>query len=333
MSKIDFVLTWVDENDSAWQAKRHSYIKHASNNGIDNGDARFRDWGTLKYWFRGVEQFAPWVHKIYFVTDHQIPTWLNTKHPKLKLINHEDYIDNKYLPTFNSHTIENNMHKIPGLSENFVYFNDDMFIIKKVSPKDFFRKNLPRDIGVMAPIQQPNTKNIGGILINNLGIINENFDKNTQIKKSPLRWFNIKYGSKNIRSLCSLPWHSIVGFYEPHVAISFQKSTFRKVWQRYPQELEEVNNHRFRDNRNDISQWLFRDWQIASNQFVPRKANFSEYFDLSRELEKATTAIRKQKYHIICPNDSHSIKNFEAKRKRLQAAFEQILPHKSRFER
>jgi len=72
-----------------------------------------------------VEQFAPWVRKIHFVTCGQKPEWLNADHPKLSLVNHSDYIPQQFLPTFNSSLIEIYLHRIPDLTEHFVYFNDD----------------------------------------------------------------------------------------------------------------------------------------------------------------------------------------------------------------
>ncbi|MCD7918038.1 MAG: Stealth CR1 domain-containing protein, partial [Clostridiales bacterium] len=87
---IDFVVTWVDGSDPEWQRQQQRY----RSNPIDNGDApnRSRDWGLLRYWFRGVETFAPWVHRVYFVTCGQRPDWLNVNHPKLTLVDHQDYI-------------------------------------------------------------------------------------------------------------------------------------------------------------------------------------------------------------------------------------------------
>ena len=70
------------------------------------------------------------VRRIHFVTWGHLPSWLNKEHPKLNIVNHKDFIPEKYLPTFNSHALWN-MHRIPGLAENFVYFNDDMFLIKR----------------------------------------------------------------------------------------------------------------------------------------------------------------------------------------------------------
>lgn len=131
---IDFVLIWVDGNDPKWQT---IFMKYKENDG-DKRPLRFRDMGTLRYWFRGVEKFAPWVNKVYFVTCGQRPNWLNTANPKLVCVRHDEFIPEKYLPTFSSHTIEFNLHRIPGLSEQFVYFNDDMFLIRETYRKDFF---------------------------------------------------------------------------------------------------------------------------------------------------------------------------------------------------
>ena len=112
MNKIDFVLAWVDGADKEWLAERRKYNPAK---GADNSAARYRDWENLQYWFRGVEKFAPWVNRIYFVTCGHIPPWLNTSHPKLKLIRHSDYMKPEYLPTFNINSIELNFHRIPEL--------------------------------------------------------------------------------------------------------------------------------------------------------------------------------------------------------------------------
>lgn len=135
--KIDFVVTWVDDSDSNWQSKRnqHSNVKSKSN----VAKTTFREWGAFRYWFQGVEKNAPWVNKIYLVTDHQSPKWLNKNNNKIALVNHDDYIHKDTLPTFNTNAITARMHKIPGLSNKFVYFNDDMYILNPVKPTDFLK--------------------------------------------------------------------------------------------------------------------------------------------------------------------------------------------------
>jgi hypothetical protein len=103
---IDFVITWVDMDDPKWQAEfaKYSGKKENTKNGVS--EARFRDYGFLKYWFRGVEKFAPWVRKIHFVTSGQKPDWLDANNPKINLVNHKDYIPAQFLPTYNSVVIE-----------------------------------------------------------------------------------------------------------------------------------------------------------------------------------------------------------------------------------
>ena len=142
--KIDFVITWVDGTDPKWLAEKLRTLQEVDSleaQKTDSSDLRFRnDFDFLKFWFRGVEKFAPWVNQIFFVTYGHTPDWLNLVHPKLKIIRHEDFIPHEFLPTFNSHTIENHLHLIPGLSEYFVYFNDDFYLLKTTRPTDFFIK-------------------------------------------------------------------------------------------------------------------------------------------------------------------------------------------------
>ena len=137
MDKIDFVMIWVDGADPAWRAEKNKY--DSSDERGDNTEIRYRSWDNLQYWFRGIEKFAPWVNRIHFVTWGHLPAWINKNNPKLNIVNHKDYIPEKYLPTFNANTIELNLHRIKGLSEQFVYFNDDMFVTAPVKPEDFFR--------------------------------------------------------------------------------------------------------------------------------------------------------------------------------------------------
>ena len=137
---IDFVQTWVDGSDPAWQQRRR-----AIDGAGDDSVARYRDWNLLHYWFRCVEKFAPWVRHVYLITDQQCPAWLNREHPKLRLLDHRDYIPAEYLPTCNSNVLELNLHRIPDLAEQFVLFNDDFFLLRPAKPEDFFQNGLPVD--------------------------------------------------------------------------------------------------------------------------------------------------------------------------------------------
>ena len=85
---IDFVILWVDGNDPVWQKKRDSF-RHSSG---DDSAVRYRDWENLKFWFRSVEKYAPWVRMFHFISDGQIPDWLDTGHPRIDIVDHRDFI-------------------------------------------------------------------------------------------------------------------------------------------------------------------------------------------------------------------------------------------------
>ena len=148
---IDFVVLWVDGSDPVWQAEKAKYQGKTLDD--SNAPNRFRDWGLMPYWFRAVEKFAPWVRKIHFVTCGHVPAFLNLAHPKLHHVKHEGFLPPEVLPTFSSHAIEMNLHRIPGLAEHFVYFNDDMFLIRSVPETAFFRDGLPCTYGGEYPIE------------------------------------------------------------------------------------------------------------------------------------------------------------------------------------
>lgn len=146
---IDFAITWVDGADPEWRSER---AKCSPASDEDGSERRYRDWDLLRYWFRGVEKFAPWVRKIHFITWGHLPEWLNTENPKLHIVKHEDYIPNEFLPTFNSCTIELYLDRIEGLAEHFVYFNDDVFLTAQAKPEMFFSDGKPCDMLALQPI-------------------------------------------------------------------------------------------------------------------------------------------------------------------------------------
>ncbi len=329
---IDFVIPWVDGNDEDWlRDKRHydnqqlsAYAKHWS-----NSEERYRDWNLLKYWFRGCEKYAPWVHKIYFITWGHIPDWLNIKHPKLCIVKHEDYIPSQYLPTFSSHCIELNVHRISGLSENFVFFNDDTFLTAPVQETDFFMKDKPRDCAVLLPIQL--TQNGIRAEINDLYVINHMFEKRKIIRKNPRLWLSGSYGRLLLRTLLLLPFRYFPGFYISHLPCAYKKQTLVDVWNAVPEVLDETCRHRFRST-TDVNQWLFEYWQFASGNFLPRTAKIGHFYEGANVLDEMCSDIAKQKYKMVCCNDSPEINNFEDAKNRVVCAFEKILSQTSEFE-
>lgn len=139
---IDAVYTWVDSDDPFWRRQMRESLAEIgqSDEAIDADLRRFRNHDELRYSLRSLEKFAPWVRRIYLVTAGQTPSWLNTAAPRLHVVHHEAiFPDQECLPTFNSHAIELNLHRIPGLSRRFLYFNDDLFLGRSCAEADFFR--------------------------------------------------------------------------------------------------------------------------------------------------------------------------------------------------
>lgn len=334
LDKIDFVITWVDGNDEKWKKEKEKYVSRTDN---DSRDIRYRDWGLLKYWFRGVEKYADWVNKIYFITWGSIPEWLNTSNPKLEIINHKEYIPSKYLPTFSSHTIELNFHRINQLSEKFVYFNDDVFLLDYVKPEDFFKKNRPVDncsLNVHCPKK---SMIIQKICINDTSIINEHFDMKESIKNNFFKWFNFKNGKELLRTIVLYRCPRFPGFYQPHISQAYLKSTFKEVWDKEKTVLERTCNNKFRAEE-DVNQWLFREWQIASGNFEVRNHNFGKTYYIDRDgliiIKDIERSIKKQKYKVISINDGEmDINDLEKTILRLGNAFKSILNQKSSFEK
>ena len=134
---IDFVYTWVENNETF----QNEILKYKPND-HHIPTAQYTDTEELKYSIRSIFKYAPWFHHIYIVVkDGQCPSWLNTNDPHITLVQHSDIIPANYLPTFNSIVIESYLHHIPQLSEKYIYFNDDIFLWKPVTPNDFFTQD------------------------------------------------------------------------------------------------------------------------------------------------------------------------------------------------
>ena len=333
MERIDFVITWVDGGDEAWRRERAGYLPKKGLE--DDNEERYRDWGLLKYWFRGVEKFAPWVEKVHFITWGHLPRWLDRNHPKLHIVNHKDYIPEKYLPVFNSNVLEIYMHKIEGLPEHFVYFNDDIFLIRPVAPEYFFVKGRPCDMLAFQPVvANPANPVMSHLYLNNILVLAKYFDKRENVRRHPGDYF--KPGSPPLHffyNMLEMAFPLFTGLYTVHGPSPFLKETFEEVWEKEGQALEAMSVNRFR-SENDLTQYLFREWQKLSGKFQAKNIHRGfRYYNLSEQNAGLESDIRRQKAGIICVNDGHIQGDLEHVREGLAGAFEQILPDACSFER
>lgn len=328
---IDFVLMWVDDQDPAWQESKQFYQGEKATDREVNADNRYRDWGLFRYMFRAFDYFTPWVNHVYLVTCGHYPKWLNLQHPKLMLVRHDEFIPEEYLPTFSSHAIELNLHRIKGLSDRFVYFNDDMFPIRPMNEEAFFKNGLPRDIFVQSLLTPvPEDIVISAIQFNNLNLITKHFSKKEFLKRCPQKYLSLQYGRYFWRNLCFLPIMKLTGFRSLHSAASFYKNTFETLWETEYDTLHETCLRKFR-NRQDISQYALAQHQIMSGDFCPINPNKRPYFVIGRDRERYAKTIVKQTADIVCLNDVEDV-DFETEKAHLIALFEQILPNRSSYE-
>lgn len=327
MDTIDFVMLWVDGNDPDWQ-KEFRNAKHEANE--DSSHIRSRDWGNLQYWFRGIEKFAPWVRKVHFITWGHLPEWLDVSHPKLNIVNHKDYIPSEYLPTFNSIAIDLNVARIKGLAEQFVLFNDDMFLCQESKTEDFFKDGLPRD---MARLCIPQYSSIGHIIYNDMELIEARYNKNEVIKDNFCKWFSPKYGAVNLlKSLMLMPWQSFSGILDHHMPQAYLKMQYERAWEIWGEQMDKTCRHQFR-NLSNVSDWLIRYDSLCRGEFIPRSFKDCSLMTIEESsVDDICSSIKSQDYRMICVNDSVNVEDFETLSKSLCDAFATILPEKSSYE-
>jgi len=327
---IDFVLTWVDGNDPRWRKVKDQYISQSTEE--SNKEVRFRDWDNLQFWFRGVEKYTPWLNKIHFVTWGHLPSWLNTHHPKINIVNHRDYIPEQYLPTFNSHTIELNLHRIKGIAEQFVYFNDDTFVNQPMQPSDFFYNGLPCDTFALDCIFF-GKDSAGSYNGNDMTVINSHIDKKQALKQNLRKWFQLRYGYRLLyRTTALAPWHWFPGFYYQHLPNSFLKTTFDELWGIETDVLDATCQCKFRSPLN-VNQWLMKYWQLATGKFSPRSPRIGRCYHVKdTNFEQLLQSITTGEERLLCINDTAETTNFEDKKQRVIDAFKTKLPYKSTYE-
>lgn len=335
--KIDFVVSWLDSEDPKWQ---EDFLNHKEKEHNGSTEAcRFRDWGCFHFWFRAVEKYAPWVNKVFLVANGKFPEWIKTNHPKLVLVKHSDYIDKSKLPTFNSHTIELYMHRIKGLSEHFVYFNDDMYINNPIAPEYYFKNGLPCDYNEETFFNVPiyskkNQFGIYSIILADLGIINAHFKRNLTARQSWRKWLGPHLGlTRSLVSLALSNFELFVGFCWRHNEIAYLKSVLEEVWENYPIMLEQSCS-RFRKEMT-LNQYVFRYWQLASNQFHPIKSNTFQCLTISKNYKSSIENVfQDPKIKSLCLNDTPwcSEDEFTELKEWLHSIMLKKYPEKSSFE-
>lgn len=321
---IDFVITWVDGNDPAWQQEKAKY----SATGADVRTIRYRDWDQLQYWFRAVEKYAPWVNKIHFVTWGHVPAWLDVNNPKLSIVKHTDFIPEEYLPVFNSTAIEVHLHRIPGLSQQFVYFCDDFFLTQPCEPTDFFKNGKPVDMAELTPILPHGGEMYYYHQYNDYSIYRP-YVTTKLLVKNFFKFINLRYGGIALKNIANIAAHNI-HFESRHVCIPLLKSTLEELWQLHGTLLEKTARSRFREMTNN-SLDAVRGYQFVTGDFYPRRIK-STILQTNNVVPTKQT-IESGTYKFICLSDVSDAESFEHDRDAINASFDKVFPERCSFER
>lgn len=293
---MDIVITYVDGNDPVW---KQDYEKYTN---VHVMQKRFRDWGTLKYLLRGVEVNMPFIRNVYLVVSYptQVPEWADTTN--LKIVLHKDIIPEEFLPTFNSNPIEMHLHRIPGLDEEYLYFNDDMYPVDKCAPEDFFRDGK----AVIGYSRHMFAFNMYKKICRNSDILAR------KIAGAKPSFF----------------------FMRPqHICSPMYRSMCEEAYSKAEEDVRKTSACRIRTEEN-LTQYLFLNYQYLKGRLIPEKISNKHISVAMTSVSGLWTAIMEPHSKMLCINDVHlSEERYLELRTIILEAFERKFPVKSRFEK
>jgi hypothetical protein len=311
---IDAVYTWVDGGDPAWQARKaaalgdNDWVGRVSEQTANN--SRFVSRDELRYSLRALHCFAPWVRRIFLVTDDQVPAWLDTEHPQITVVSHREIFgDTGRLPTFNSQAIESRLHRIPGLSEHFLYLNDDVFLGRPVTPDLFFTS----------------------------GGLTRFFPSGALVDSAPRSDSDAPVNSagKNNRKLIQQAFGRVLTRKMMHTPHPSRRSVIREIEERFAEHVTATAAHQFR-HPDDISllSSLQQYYAYLTGRATPGDIRYL-YTDLARPETpfKLAKLLRNRHLDAFCLNDTDSDPGAAAEQAALLADFlPAYLPFVSPFE-
>ncbi|MGQ0626299.1 MAG: stealth family protein [Sporichthyaceae bacterium] len=279
---VDAVYTWVDGADPAWRERMAR--ARAAEQGLEyhpqsQGDQRFLQRDELRYSLRSVEMFAPWIRHIYLVTDRQCPAWLDTTHPKITVIDHRDiFADSSVLPVFNSNAIISRLHHVPGLSEHYIYFNDDFFLGRPLRPNHFFT---PSGLARVSPAN--NRRPFGS----------------ASAKSEP--HINL---TRNMRDLLEAEFGITISRAIKHTPYPQLRSVHLEMEERFAEVYRRTCASRFRHHEDIVADQLFHYYAQITAKAVVGSLRY-DYYSLGRasDLPRLRAALAYRNRDVFCLND------------------------------
>lgn len=310
---IDLVYTWVDGEDPLWRSRCAEYYGSSVYDELNASaihNSRYVSRDELRYSLRSVAMYANWVHKIFIVTDQQIPPWLNTEHPKIQIVDHKEIFgEADALPVFNSHAIESQLHHIPELSEHYLYLNDDVFFGRPVRPDLFFHGN-----------------GLGKFFLS----------KATLDMDPPSRQdLPVMSAAKHNRELIERRFGMTVHNKFKHTPHPQLRSVLEAMEDAHPDVFDAVARSRFRHPDDlSITSALYHYYAYGLARAVPGEIRYF-YHDIARKdtMRRLENLLRSRNFDVFCLNDHVSDPDrLDEQRTTLAAFFERYFPVPSPFE-
>ena len=294
---IDVVIPYVESSDKLWLKDYNNATGVFSVN-----PCRFRSWGTLKYLFRGISEYMPFVNRIILILsrESQLPDWVNQTN--VKVVYHREFIPKEFLPTFNSCTIESFLYNISDISEQFIYFNDDFFPINPLSLDDFFTNGLP-----------------------NLRFIFQDGYNHSALFMRQCR-VSIDAITKGLNR-DSYPVGKLLR--PEHGPSPMLKSTLDTVGSICQNSIRQsISLLRAAIN---INQYIYSYYQYFTNNYVDKFYTY-EYHDLHHKFSDIKNTILNSDIQIVCLNDADNLKDPKQIKIDLHNLFIEKFPNKCKYE-
>ena len=305
------VYLWVDGSDPRWLVKHNACIGKTEERSTVNCKGRYADNDELKYSLRSVEMYAPWVRKIFIVTDEQVPSWLDTSNPRIRVVDHKEIMPEVCLPCFNATVIEHFLWNIPGLSEHFLFANDDMLINRSLSPSFFFA-----DDGL--PV----------IRLNHSGL--RNFYLAFKKKFLGIKFKNYVQIVYNAAKLVETKYGVFYGCKTHHNIDAYLKSDYQRIEEMFKEEIEPTLGNHVR-SENDIQRSLYAYVAMAEKRCHPVYVDRKTSFRFHIQNMKHYNMLEEYNPMLFCMNDSEYATDDD--RRKVTEFLKRRFPDKSEFEK
>lgn len=295
---MDYVFPYVDCSDPVWR-EQYKQI----NNTLTMDESRFRSFGTLRYVFRGIAKNMPFIDRVVLIvsTESQVPDWIDRS--KVRIVTHDEFMPSEHLPTFSSSAIESDMWRIEGLSDQFIYGNDDVFALRPLTENDFFLDGRPR----------------------------LRFDASDYHIRNIFRRCCRRGMDMIADALGCVPTDPYILLKPQHCMKGIVLEHMKEVGRLCGDQIDgTVTRHRHKWN---VTGYIYHYYAFYTGQYEPFCANY-EYIRIDDHYEKVTDRLSDPDISILCINDAGLLSpgRYEEAAEALNDCFEALFPERCRYE-